>query len=81
MKIAILVSMFPPKWIGGVEIATQNIARHLAQAGNDVYIITSGDNDALGKDKCEGFSVRSINYPKIKVLGIFYFWLKCLFFS
>lgn len=71
--------MFPPKWLGGVEIATQNIARNLALLGNDVHIITSLDK-GLKKESVEnGFFLHRIFYFRIKFLGVIYFWLKCLF--
>lgn len=79
MKIAILVSMFPPKWLGGTEIATQNITRHLAQNGHDVYIITSLDRGLQKESQEDNFFVRRVFCPKIKFLGVIYFWLKCLF--
>ena len=40
MKIAILVSGFVPNILGGTEIATYYIAKHLAQRGHDVHVIT-----------------------------------------
>jgi len=79
MKIAILVSMFPPKWLGGVEIATKNIAKHLAKSGNDVYVITSFDKGLPKQSQEDKFLVQRIYYPKIKFFGVIFFWLKCLF--
>lgn len=38
MRIAILTSLFPPKWLAGTEIATYNIAKQLAQKGHVVHI-------------------------------------------
>lgn len=79
MKVAILVSLFAPKWLGGVEIATQNIAKDLAQKGNDVCVITSCDKGLPLKSIEDNYSVRRIHYPKIKFFGIIIFWLKCFF--
>lgn len=79
MKIAILVSMFPPKWLGGSELDAQNIARHLAQDGHDVRVITSYDKGLLKENREEGFFIYRISYPKIKFLGVILFWIKCLF--
>lgn len=79
MKIAILVSMFLPKRLGGVELATQDIAGNLAKSGNDVHIITSLDKGLSKKNNKDGFIIHRIFYPKIKFLGIIFFWLKCLF--
>jgi len=79
MKIVILTSMFPPKWLGGVEIATQNIARYLAQAGHEVHVITSLDKELPKESQEDNFFVHRINYPKIKILGSLIFWLKIFF--
>ena len=48
MKIAILIAGFPPKSIGGAEIATLNIATGLAQRGHEVHVITIGDKELKG---------------------------------
>jgi len=79
MKIAILVSMFPPKWLGGVEIATKNIAKNLAKTGNDIHVITSFDKGMQKQSQEDGFFIHRIYYPKIKFFGVIFFWLKCLF--
>jgi len=79
MKVAILVSMFLPKWVGGVEIATQNIAEHLVKSGNDVCIITSFDKGLSKKSQQDGFVVHRILNSKIKFFGVIFFWLRCSF--
>ena len=40
MKIAIIVTLFPTRWIAGSEIASYNIARNLANKGNEIHVIT-----------------------------------------
>ena len=57
MKIAILVPAFPPKWIAGTEIATYNIARHLAKRGNEVHVITSLDEGLPQEAMEQGFYI------------------------
>lgn len=57
MKIAILVSGFPPKRLAGTEIATYNIARHLAKRGHEVHVITSRDKGLLKESIEEGFYI------------------------
>jgi len=79
MKIAILVSMFPPKHLGGTEIATLNIAKNLAQKGHNVEVITSLDEGLPKKSREDNFLIHRIYYPKIKLFGVIYFWIKCLF--
>ena len=51
MKIAILITGFPPKSIGGAEIATLNIATELAQRGHEVHVITIGDKELKGDNE------------------------------
>jgi N-acetyl-alpha-D-glucosaminyl L-malate synthase BshA len=78
MKIAILVWGFPPKRLAGAEIATYNIASHLARRGYKVHVITSLD-EGLPKESVEqGFHVHRLGFPKVKFLGIAIFWLKIL---
>lgn len=77
MKVAILVSMFPPKKIGGVEIASQNIAKCLAKENHEVHVITSFDDGLLKESSGDNYFVHRISYPKIRVFGVLIFWLKC----
>lgn len=79
MKIAILVSMFPPKWVGGVEIATQSIAEGLAEKGHDVHVITSFDKEILPKVPDDDFFVHRVHYPKVKIFGSMFFWINIFF--
>jgi glycosyltransferase involved in cell wall biosynthesis len=79
MKIAILVGLFPPKWLAGTEIATYNLASHLARRGHEVHVITSHDAGFPEFSKESGFSVHRIAWPKIRFIGILTFWAKiCL---
>ena len=43
MRVAILVSWLPPKWLAGTEIATYNIAEFLTKSGHEVHIVTGLD--------------------------------------
>jgi len=79
MKIAILVSMFPPAHIGGAEIAAQNTAKCLTQKGHDVSVITSCGKDLPRRYTEDGFLVNRIYYPEIKYFGVMIFWIRCLF--
>lgn len=79
MKIAILVNFFPPKWIAGTEIATYNLADHLARRGHEVHVITSHDAGLPELSKENGFYIHRITWPKIRFLGILTFCAKiCL---
>jgi len=75
MKIAIIVNLFPPKWLAGTEIATYYIAEHLAQRGHEVHVITSQD-EGLPEEFCEkGFFVHRLPRNKIRVFGVLLFWV------
>lgn len=79
MKIAILVGLFPPKWLAGTEIATYNLADHLARRGHEVHVITSHDAGLPKLSEENGFSVHRIAWPNIRFIGIVTFWVKiCL---
>ncbi|MGB9980641.1 glycosyltransferase family 4 protein [Methanobacterium sp.] len=69
MKVAILVSGFPPDRIGGMEIASYNIAKHLANNGHSVHIITSFYSNHLNEDK---FTVHPVSMSKTKIIGPFF---------
>ena len=79
MKIAILVPLFPPKWLAGTEIATYNIAKHLAKRGHEVHVITSLDKGLPKEGIEQGFHIHRIGYPRVQSLGFIVFHLKFLF--
>jgi len=78
MKIAILVQLFPPKWLGGTEIATYNIAKELAKKGHEVHIITMADGRLSRKSREKDFYVHRLAWQKIKFLRIISLWLKII---
>ena len=43
MKISIFVPFFPPKRFGGFEIASDNLANYLTNAGHEVHVLTTLD--------------------------------------
>ena len=57
MRIAILTPMFPPKYIGGTEIAAYNIARSLSR-GNEVHVVTRKQEERLES----GFRIHFVGY-------------------
>lgn len=65
MKIAILVGLFPPKWIAGTELATRIIASELANRGHEVSVITTLDEGLPFFEIFRNFSVYRIKYPQI----------------
>jgi len=76
MKIAILVYLFPPKWLAGTEIATYNLADHLARRGHEVHVITSHDAGLPEFSEENGFYIYRIEWPKIRFIGMIIFWVK-----
>ena len=78
MKIAIMVGGFLPKWLGGTEIATYNLARHLARRGHEVHVITSRDEDQPSETVMEGFRLHRLSIMRIRYLGAALFWIKPL---
>lgn len=79
MKIAILVSGFPPKWLAGTEIATYNIAKYLAKRGHEVHVITSLDEGLPKENIEEGFYVYRIKTMEQLHLGPIFFSIKSIF--
>ena len=79
MKIAIVVFRFPPKWLAGTEIASYNLAKHLAVAGHDVFVITSLDENLAEIDKDGNFSVHRVKlYGGPGLFGKAYFLAKTI---
>jgi len=78
MKIAILTPLFPPKHIGGLEIAAYNIAKHLAKK-HEVYVITSIDK-GLPKESTEvGFYVHRFKTSNIPIIRTVLYYIKSFF--
>jgi glycosyltransferase involved in cell wall biosynthesis len=69
VKVAIFVYFFPPKWIGGVEIATYYLAKQLQANGIEVHVITSRDPGMPEEENYEGFMVHRLYLPKLSTLG------------
>lgn len=78
MKIAIIVSLFPPKWLGGTEIATYNQAKYFAIKGHDVHIITRLDDDFSQEVIVDGFFLWRVKIVPIRIIGSLVFYFKIL---
>lgn len=63
MKILIISAAFPPYTVGGAEISTQILAKALKAAGNNVNVLTIGEQTSLSDD--EGVKVRRIESPNL----------------
>ena len=80
LKIVIVVFSFPPNWVGGTEIATYNIAKHLSENCHDVHVITSLDKGMQEVSSEFGFKVHRLSYNKInRFLKVIQFWYKIFF--
>jgi N-acetyl-alpha-D-glucosaminyl L-malate synthase BshA len=79
MKIIFLVPAFPPKVIGGTEIATYHLAKYLTIRDEEVHIITYVDIKDSEESEKEKFHIHSIKLINIPFFGILLFWIKVLF--
>ena len=73
MRIVILITQFLPKWVGGTEVATYNIAKKLSEKGHEVHIITSLDQGCLNYEYLDNFIIHRVNVYKIKFFGFLTF--------
>lgn len=79
MKIAIVTSRFPPQGeIGGIEIASQDIAKSFANMDNIVSVITSGNKISVDRVQKNLIVYRAF-CPKIKFFGNMIFWINIFF--
>ena len=67
MKIVLITHKFLPKWVGGTEIFTYNLARNLQARNHEVHVITSLDEESF--DEYKEFHTYRIYFPKIKIFG------------
>ena len=74
MKLAIIVSQFPPKWNDGTEIVTYFMAVHLARRGHIVHVITSLDEGLPDESFEKGFYIHRIPRIKIRIFNVLFFW-------
>jgi len=68
VKIVILTGLFPPKWLGGTEIASYYIAKYLAVKGHEVHVITRRDPGLPRNEYVEGFYIHRIGIPRMGTL-------------
>jgi glycosyltransferase involved in cell wall biosynthesis len=70
LRVAILVTHFPPRFLAGTEISTYNVAKYLAKRGHEVHVITLLDNGLTKESLEDGFFVHRIYVPKVKHLAL-----------
>lgn len=68
VKIAILVSAFPPRVLAGTEIATYHIATHLAKIGHEVHVITRLDEGLSKESFEESFYIHRVRVINRRIL-------------
>lgn len=78
MRIAIVTNRFLPKWMGGTEVATLNMAQSLAALGHDVHIITSRDEGMPPESADGGVHVHRVYSPSLNAVGAGVFYLAVL---
>ncbi len=76
IKIALVVNFFPPKWLGGTEIASYNIATHLSKHGYDTNVVTYYDEGLPQKSIEFGFKIFRVSSVRIRLFEPIIFWLK-----
>lgn len=74
MRIALIVALFPPKWLAGTEIASYNIAKTLAKKGHEIHVITYLDAGFQKKEIRDNFCIHRIYLKKIRFIGTISFW-------
>jgi N-acetyl-alpha-D-glucosaminyl L-malate synthase BshA len=79
IKIIMIIPAFPPKFLGGTEIAGYNIVKYLAKRGHNVHVMTQANLEPFKESKGEKFYVHSIQFIKLPFFGLLLFWLKVLF--
>jgi glycosyltransferase involved in cell wall biosynthesis len=79
MRITLIVTLFPPKWLAGTEIASYNIAKFLGKRGHEVHVITSLDNPFPKNETLENFCIHRITFKKVRVIGVILFWFQILY--
>lgn len=78
MKIAIITHMFPPDNVGGIEVASRDIANLLAQKGNDVHVVTAGKRNLIEKPS-QKVTVYRLPNSRLTFIDTLFFWLKAFF--
>jgi len=85
LRVAFILFNFLPYKVGGTEIATYYLAKELAKAGHDIYVITSHFRNARYYEDMDGIKVIRIPWlfnslfdSEIKFLGFHEFVVKCL---
>jgi N-acetyl-alpha-D-glucosaminyl L-malate synthase BshA len=80
MKIALLSMFFPPKWLGGIEVITQNLVTELAKnKKNQFFVITKYDRGLKKRERINNFFVNRISCTEIKRLQVLIYMIKAIF--
>jgi glycosyltransferase involved in cell wall biosynthesis len=78
MKVAIVITRFLPKWLGGAEIATSGAAEHLAQRGHEVHVITTLDPGLPNESVENGVYLHRLFCPHLRHIDEATFYAKVL---
>jgi glycosyltransferase involved in cell wall biosynthesis len=78
MRIAILSVRYPPKWIGGEELATRYIAEGLAAQGHEIHVVTSFDKNFSHQSAENGVTVHRIICQTPRLVSDYHFQARAL---
>jgi L-malate glycosyltransferase len=78
MKIAFLSVKYPPKWIGGEELATRYIAEGLAARGHEIHIVTSFDKTFSHQSVENKVTVHRIVHETPRLVSDYHFQARAL---
>lgn len=78
MRVVLIVTLFPPEWIAGTEIATYNVAKNLAVNKHETHVVTSRDKQFPEMEKKDNFFIHRVSFERIRIIGVIGFWYRIL---
>jgi glycosyltransferase involved in cell wall biosynthesis len=78
MKVAIVIPLFLPKWLGGGEIATSHSAEYLARRGHEVHLLTTLDPGLPRESVENGVHLHRLDCPRLRHVGEAAFYVKVM---
>ena len=79
MKIVVLTPIFKEKHYGGEELVSYNIARRLAELGNEIHVVSRGEAGLPEESAEDNFLIHRILCPGMPLISTFYFWITAFF--
>ena len=72
MKLAFFLTSFLPRWVGGTEVATHDLARALAISGHEIHIVASLDKCLFNESIIDGYHFHRIARPNVRILWVLF---------